>query len=140
MPQDKDEADRRKKKAERNKERREARQAEGVRAVAKYIRITPRKLRLVADLIRGKSAQEAWSILEFTPKRAAGPLKKVLESAIANAKHNNDMVAESLKVATVLIDEGPVMKRFTPRARGRASAIKKRTSHITVVVASKGEA
>ena len=130
----------RKKKAERNKARREARQAEGVRAIAKYVRMTPRKLRLVADLIRGKSAQEAWSILEFTPKRAAGPLKKVLESAIANAKHNNDLVAESLKVSTVLIDEGPVMKRFTPRARGRASAIKKRTSHITVVVASKGEA
>ena len=81
MPQDKDEADRRKKKAERNKERRVARQAEGVRAVAKYVRVTPRKLRLVADLIRGKTAQEAWSILEFTPKRAAGPLKKGLESA-----------------------------------------------------------
>ena len=140
MAQDKDEADRRKKKAERNKIRREARQAEGVRAVAKYVRITPRKLRLVADLIRGKSAQEAWSILEFTPKRAAGPLKKVLESAIANAKHNNNMVAETLAVSTVLIDEGPVMKRFTPRARGRASGIKKRTSHITVVVSSKEEA
>lgn len=140
MSQDKDEASRRKKKAERNKERREARRAEGVRAIAKYVRVTPRKLRLVADLIRGKSAQEAWSILEFTPKRAAGPLKKVLESAIANARHNNELAAESLNVARVLIDEGPVMKRFTPRARGRASAIKKRTSHITVVVASKGEA
>lgn len=140
MSQVKDEADRRKKKAERNKDRREARQAEGVRAIAKYVRVTPRKLRLVADLIRGKSAQEAWSILEFTPKRAAGPLKKVLESAIANAKHNNDMAAESLSVARVMIDEGPVMKRFMPRARGRAAAIKKRTSHITVVVASKGEA
>jgi large subunit ribosomal protein L22 len=140
MPQDKDEADRRTKKAERNKIRREARQAEGVRAVAKYVRITPRKLRLVADLIRGKTAQQAWSILEFTPKRAAGPLKKVLESAIANAKHNNSMDAESLNVSRVLIDEGPVMKRFTPRARGRASGIIKRTSHITVVVAPKGEA
>jgi large subunit ribosomal protein L22 len=64
----------------------------------------------------------------------------VLESAIANAKHNNEMVAESLNVSRVMIDEGPVMKRFTPRARGRASAIKKRTSHITVVVAPKGEA
>ncbi len=130
----------RKKKAERNKARREARQAEGVRAVAKYVRMTPRKLRLVADLIRGKSAQEAWSILEFTPKRAAGPLKKVLESAIANARHNNEMAPESLNVSRVLIDEGPTMKRYTPRARGRAGAIKKRTSHITVVVAPKGEA
>lgn len=130
----------RKKKAERNKARREARQAEGVRAIAKYVRMTPRKLRLVADLIRGKSAQEAWSILEFTPKRAAGPLKKVLESAIANAKHNNELAPESLNVSRVLIDEGPTMKRYTPRARGRAGAIKKRTSHITVVVAPKGEA
>lgn len=130
----------RKKKAERNKERRAARQAEGVRAIAKYVRTSPRKLRLVADLIRGKSAQEAWSILEFTPKRAAGPLKKVLESAIANAQHNNEMAPESLAVARVMIDEGPTMKRFMPRARGRAAAIKKRTSHITVVVAPKGEA
>ena len=130
----------RKKKAERNKARREARQAEGVRAIAKYVRMTPRKLRLVADLIRGKSAQEAWSILEFTPKRAAGPLKKVLESAIANAKHNNELAPESLNVSRVLIDEGPTMKRYTPRARGRAGSIKKRTSHITVVVAPKGEA
>lgn len=130
----------RKKKAERNKARREARQAEGVRAIAKYVRMTPRKLRLVADLIRGKSAQEAWSILEFTPKRAAVPLKKVLESAIANAKHNNEMAPESLNVSRVLIDEGPTMKRYTPRARGRAGSIKKRTSHITVVVAPKGEA
>ncbi len=130
----------RKKKAERNKARREARQAEGVRAIAKYVRMTPRKLRLVADLIRGKSAQEAWSILEFTPKRAAGPLKKVLESAIANAKHNNEFAPETLSVSRVLIDEGPTMKRFTPRARGRAGAIKKRTSHITVVVAPKEEA
>ena len=130
----------RKKKAERNKARREARQAEGVRAIAKYVRMTPRKLRLVADLIRGKSAQEAWSILEFTPKRAAGPLKKVLESAIANAKHNNEFAPETLSVSRVLIDEGPTMKRFTPRARGRAGALKKRTSHITVVVAPKEEA
>ncbi len=130
----------RKKKAERNKERRAARQAEGVRAIAKYVRTSPRKLRLVADLIRGKSAQEAWSILEFTPKRAAGPLKKVLESAIANAQHNNEMAPESLAVARVMIDEGPTMKRFMPRARGRAAAIKKRTSHITIVVAPKGEA
>lgn len=130
----------RKKKAERNKARREARQAEGVRAIAKYVRMTPRKLRLVADLIRGKSAQEAWSILEFTPKRAAVPLKKVLESAIANAKHNNEMAPELLNVSRVLIDEGPTMKRYTPRARGRAGSIKKRTSHITVVVAPKGEA
>lgn len=111
-----------------------------VRAVAKYIRTSPRKMRLVADLIRGKSAQDAWNLLEFTPKRAAGPMKKVLESAIANAQNNNDIAPEILRVHRVMVDEGPTLKRFTPRARGRASAIKKRTCHITVVVAPKGEA
>lgn len=111
-----------------------------VRAVAKYIRTSPRKMRLVADLIRGKSAQEAWNMLEFTPKRAAGPMKKCLESAIANAQNNNDIPADSLTVHRVMVDEGPTLKRFTPRARGRASAIKKRTSHITIIVAPKGEA
>ena len=111
-----------------------------VRAVAKYIRTSPRKLRLVADLIRGKSAQDAWNVLEFTPKRACGPMKKCLESAIANAQNNNDLAPETLVVYRVMVDEGPTLKRFMPRARGRASAIKKRTSHITVVVAPEGEA
>lgn len=111
-----------------------------VRAVAKYIRTSPRKMRLVADLIRGKSAQDAWNILEFTPKRAAGPMKKCLESAIANAQNNNELAPETLKIHSVMVDEGPTLKRFTPRARGRASAIKKRTSHITVVVTPEGEA
>ena len=111
-----------------------------VRAVAKYIRTTPRKMRLVADMIRGKSAQEAWNILEFTPKRATGPMKKVLESAIANAQNNNDIAPDTLKVWRVMVDEGPTLKRFRPRARGRASAIKKRTCHITVVVTPEGEA
>ncbi|MFA5504405.1 MAG: 50S ribosomal protein L22 [Vulcanimicrobiota bacterium] len=111
-----------------------------VRAVAKYIRTSPRKMRLVADLIRGKSAQEAWNILEFTPKRATGPMKKVLESAIANAQNNNEIAPETLKVWRVLVDEGPTLKRFRPRARGRASAIKKRTCHITIIVATEGEA
>ena len=111
-----------------------------VRAVAKYVRTAPRKMRLVADLIRGKSAQEAWNLLEFTPKRAAGPMKKCLESAIANAQNNNDIPPDSLTVHRVMVDEGPTLKRFTPRARGRASAIKKRTSHITIIVAPKGEA
>lgn len=129
----------RKKKSQRNKERRDARKAEGVLAKGKYIRITPRKLRLIADLIRGRSAQEAWSILEFTPKRAAHPMKKVLESAIANAKHNRDLVPESLDVKKVFVDEGPVMKRFTPRARGRASTVLKRSSHITILLAPKGD-
>jgi len=111
-----------------------------VRAVAKYIRTSPRKMRLVADLIRGKSAQEAWNILEFTPKRATGPMQKCLESALANAENNRDLSKDSLFVHRVMVDEGPTLKRFTPRARGRASAIKKRTSHITIIVTPKGEA
>jgi large subunit ribosomal protein L22 len=111
-----------------------------IRAVAKYIRTSPRKMRLVADLIRGKSAQEAWNLLEFTPKRATGPMKKVLESAIANAQNNNDISPETLNVWKVMVDEGPTLKRFRPRARGRASAIKKRTCHITLIVAPEGEA
>ena len=94
-----------------------------VRAVAKYIRTSPRKMRLVADLIRGKSAQEAWAILEYTPKRAAGPMKKCLESAIANAQNNNDIAPESLRVHRVMVDEGPTLKRFTPRARGRVECL-----------------
>lgn len=111
-----------------------------VRAVAKYVRTSPRKLRLVADLIRNRDVQDAWNVLTFTPKRAARPLLKVLESAVANARNNNGIEPETLVVHRVMIDEGPTMKRFTPRARGRASAIKKRSSHITVVVAPKGEA
>lgn len=111
-----------------------------VRAVAKYIRTSPRKLRLVADLIRGKAVNEARVILQFTPKRAAITLQKVLESAIANAENNEDLEAENLTVHKVFVDEGPTMKRWTPRARGRASAIKKRTSHVTVVVKPREEA
>ena len=111
-----------------------------IRAVAKYIRTSPRKIRLVADLIRGKAVNEARVILQFTPKRAAITLQKVLESAIANAENNEDLEAENLTVHKVFVDEGPTMKRWTPRARGRASAIKKRTSHVTVVVKPREEA
>ncbi|MGE0492646.1 MAG: 50S ribosomal protein L22 [Vulcanimicrobiota bacterium] len=111
-----------------------------VRAVAKYIRTSPRKLRLVADLIRGKSVSDARVILQFTPKRAAATLQKVLESAIANAENNEELDAEDLSIHKIFVDEGPTMKRWVPRARGRASAIKKRTSHVTVVVKAREEA
>ncbi len=111
-----------------------------VRAVAKYVRTAPRKLRLVADLIRGKSVNEARVILQFTAKRAAATLQKVLESAIANAENNAELDAEDLNVYRVFVDEGPTMKRWIPRARGRASGVKKRTSHITVVVKPREEA
>ncbi len=107
------------------------------RAVAKYIRISPGKVRQVVDLIRGKDIEEALAILKFLPKRAAAPVEKVLKSAIANAEHNYDMDAGDLFVAKVYVDQGPTLKRYKPRAFGRADLIRKRTSHITVVVSEK---
>jgi len=107
------------------------------KATAKYVRISPYKARPVIDLIRGKEVQEAFQILEFTPKKAARLIKKVLESAIANAEHNYHMDADRLYVKRAYVDEGPRLKRIWPRAWGRASRILKRTSHITVVVEEK---
>jgi len=106
------------------------------RAVAKYIRISPDKVRIVIDLVRGKSYPDALAILNNTPKSASEPLIKVLNSAAANAEVNNGMSKDDLFVAEILADSGPVLKRFTPRARGRASSIMKRSSHITVVLDS----
>ncbi|ABG05094.1 LSU ribosomal protein L22P [Rubrobacter xylanophilus DSM 9941] len=103
-----------------------------MRAVAKYVRISPRKARLVADQIRGKSYPEAASILRFTNKRAARILGDVLKSAAANAENNHDADPELLFVEEVRVDEGPTIKRYRPRALGRATMIRKRTSHITL--------
>jgi large subunit ribosomal protein L22 len=103
-----------------------------MKATAKYVRITPRKVRLVADEIRGKSYPEAISLLRFTNKRAAKILSEVLNSAAANAEHNLDAHADELRVKTVKIDNGPTIKRYKARAMGRATMIRKRTSHITV--------
>jgi large subunit ribosomal protein L22 len=94
---------------------------------------------LVVDLIRGKKIGEAVAILRLTPKAASPVVEKVLKSAIANAEHNYEMDVENMIVSEVFVDEGPTMKRFRPRAQGRASAINKRTSHITVVVSEKKE-
>lgn len=107
------------------------------RATAKTIRTSPRKTRLVVDLIRGKQVGEAISILKFSPNKAAGIVEKVLMSAIANAENNFDLDVEDLVVSEVFVNEGPTMKRFRPRAKGSASPINKRTSHITVVVSEK---
>ncbi|MDW7652349.1 MAG: 50S ribosomal protein L22 [Bacillota bacterium] len=104
------------------------------KAVAKYIRMSPRKARLVVDQIRGKNAQEALAILKFTPNKPAEPIYKVLHSAMANAENNFEMNRESLYVAQVFVDQGPVLKRFRPRARGMASRIRKPTSHITIIL------
>ena len=109
------------------------------KAIARTVRIAPRKVRLVVDLIRGKQVGEAVAILRHTPKAASPVVKKVLKSAVANAEHNYDLDINSLVVSEVFVDEGPTLKRFRPRAQGRASAINKRTSHITLVVSEKKE-
>ena len=105
-----------------------------VAAKLSHARISPQKCRLVADMVRGKPVGEALQTLTFTPKKAARIVKKVLESAIANAEHNFALDAGDLIVAEAYADEGPTLRRFRPRARGRATRIDKRTSHITIVV------
>lgn len=112
-------------------------QITSAKAIAKTVRIAPRKVRLVVDLIRGKKIGEAMAILKYTPKSASPVVEKVLKSAIANAEHNYDLDLENLYVSEAYVNEGPTMKRFRPRAKGSASPINKRTSHITVVVSEK---
>ncbi|MBU6244551.1 MAG: 50S ribosomal protein L22 [Actinomycetales bacterium] len=104
------------------------------RAQARYVRVTPMKARRVIDLIRGMSATDAQAVLTFAPQAASEPVGKVLASAIANATNNHAMDARSLVVSEAFVDEGPTMKRIRPRAQGRAYRIRKRSSHITVVV------
>jgi large subunit ribosomal protein L22 len=109
------------------------------KAIARTVRIAPRKVRLVVDLIRGKQVGEAIAILRHTPKAASPVVEKVLNSAMANAEHNYEMEVNNLVVSQAFVDEGPTLKRFRPRAMGRASAINKRTSHITIVLSEKKE-
>jgi large subunit ribosomal protein L22 len=109
------------------------------KAVAKTVRIAPRKARLVVDLIRGKQIGEAVSVLRLTNKAASPIVEKVLKSAVANAEHNYEMDVNNLVVEAAYVNEGPTLKRFRPRAMGRASQINKRTSHITIVVSEKKE-
>ena len=108
------------------------------KASLRGVRLSVDKGRLVADLIRGKKVDQALNVLQFTQKKAAVIIKKVLESAIANAEHNDGADVDELTVKTIMVDEGPIMKRFMPRARGRANQIFKRTSHVTVVVEEAG--
>jgi large subunit ribosomal protein L22 len=110
------------------------------RAQARFIRVTPRKARRVVDLIRGLPAAEAQAVLRFAPQAASEPVGKVLASAIANAEHNFKLDTDTLVVSRVWVDEGPTLKRFRPRAQGRAYRINKRTSHITVIVESREDA
>ncbi len=108
-----------------------------IKATAKTLRIPPRKARIVMDLVRGKSVEEAAAILRFTPNFAAEAIGKVLNSAVANAVNNNDLNEEKLYISQCYVNEGVTLKRFMPRAKGNASAIHKRTSHITVCVSER---
>ena len=108
-----------------------------VSAHAKYVRTSARKARLVCDHIRGKDVQQARAILAFTPRGAARAWTKLLDSAVANAEHNHELVGEELRIYSVVADEGPTLKRFRPRAMGRATRIRKRTSHLTITLTPK---
>ncbi|BDP40412.1 50S ribosomal protein L22 [Deinococcus aetherius] len=103
-------------------------------AVAKYVRMSPRKVRLVVDVIRGKSVAEAEDLLRFIPRAASEPVAKVLKSAKSNAVNNDEMLEDRLVIKAAYVDAGPTLKRLIPRARGSANIIKKRTSHITIIV------
>ena len=109
------------------------------KAVAKTVRIAPRKARMVLDLIRGKEVGEAIAILKLTNKRTSPVVEKLIKSAVANAEHNYDMDIDSLYISEEYANEGPTLKRFRPRAQGRATKINKRTSHITIVVSEPAE-
>ena len=111
--------------------------AQEVKATAKYIRIAPRKVRIVMNLVRGKSVADARAILKFTPKVGADAVEKVLRSAVANAENNFDMDVDRLFISSAFVDQGPTLKRIHPRSRGQAFKILKHTSHITVAVNEK---
>lgn len=108
-----------------------------VKAVAKYMRISPQKVRMLADAVKGKPVEAALDALKFMPQKAAGVVEKIMRSAVANADQRPDIDVDALVVRNVLADPGPMLKRIRPRARGRATRILKRTSHITVILAEK---
>ncbi|HWW66880.1 MAG TPA: 50S ribosomal protein L22 [Solirubrobacterales bacterium] len=105
-----------------------------VRASSRYVRIAPRKARLVADQVRGLQIDKARALLQFSPRAAAHDIRKLIDSAAANAENNHDLIADEMRVAEITVDEGPTLKRFRPRALGRATPIHKRTSHIAVAL------
>jgi large subunit ribosomal protein L22 len=110
-----------------------------VRASSRYVRIAPRKARLIADQVRGLQIDRARALLQFSPRAAAQDIGKLIESAAANAENNHDLVADEMRVAEITVDEGPTLRRFRPRALGRATPINKRTSHIAVALSPEGE-
>jgi len=105
-----------------------------VKARARYVRIAPRKARLIADQVRGMHIEKARALLQFSPRGAALPIHKLINSAAANAENNHDLVGDEMRVASITVDEGPTLRRFRPRAMGRATPINKRTSHIAVAL------
>jgi large subunit ribosomal protein L22 len=111
-----------------------------VRAKARFLRVAPRKARLVADQVRGLPVDEAQSQLRFSPRGAARDIAKLIDSAAANAEANHDLVADELRVADIRVDEGPVLRRWRARARGRATRVEKRTSHVSVALTPSEEA
>jgi ribosomal protein L22 len=112
----------------------DAGEAPVVRAKARYLRTSPRKVRLVADQVRGLPIEDARALLRFSPKGAAGDVGKLLDSAAANAENNHELVAEDLRVAEIHVDAGPTLRRWRARARGRATRIDRRTSHLSVAL------
>jgi large subunit ribosomal protein L22 len=110
-----------------------------VRATSKYVRVSPRKARLVADQVRGKHIDDARSLLQFSPRSVADDIAKVIESAAANAEANHDLIGDEMIVSEIRVDEGPTLKRFRPRAMGRATPIHKRTCHISVALTPEDE-
>jgi ribosomal protein L22 len=105
-----------------------------VRASARYVRIAPRKARLIADQVRGLHIEKARALLQFSPRAAAEDIHKLIDSAAANAENNHDLIGDEMKVSSITVDEGPTLKRYRPRAQGRATPIHKRTSHIAVAL------
>ncbi len=105
-----------------------------VRASAKYVRVAPRKARLIADQVRGMHIEQARALLQFSPRGAAEDIHKLINSAAANAENNHDLVGDEMRITTITVDEGPTLRRFRPRALGRATPINKRTSHISVAL------
>jgi large subunit ribosomal protein L22 len=110
-----------------------------VRASSRYVRVAPRKARLVADQVRGLHIDRARALLQFSPRSAAEGISKLIESAASNAENNHDLVADEMRIAEITVDEGPTLKRFRPRALGRATPIHKRTSHIAVALSPEEE-
>jgi large subunit ribosomal protein L22 len=105
-----------------------------VRASARYVRIAPRKARLVADQVRGLQIEKARALLQFSPRHAARDIRKLIDSAAANAENNYELISDEMRIAEITVDEGPTLRRYRPRALGRATTINKRTSHISVAL------